>query len=209
MAHTDVAPRRMVDKLQKAHNGIKIIQRLADAHQYNVRNRQTGFLFGKQHLVKHFRRREIPDKPADGRSAECAPLPAADLRRDADSVAVVVAHNDRFHGVAVRQLPEVFDCSVLGGLLLSQNPRSGERTALGQLAAQRKREIRHLVPRPAAGGKPAEKLLCPVRRLSERTEKLRQLVRQHGFNINFLGTISHFVSCGSKRSRPCRNPAAG
>ena len=77
--HTDIAPVRVVDEFQKPHDGIEIIQRLADAHQYDVRNRKAGFLFGKQHLVQHFRWRKIPHKPADGRSAESAPLPAADL----------------------------------------------------------------------------------------------------------------------------------
>ena len=77
--HADVAPLRVVDERQKPHDGIEIIQRLSDAHQYDVRNRKAGFLFGKQHLVQHFRGRKIPYKPADGRSAEGAPLPAADL----------------------------------------------------------------------------------------------------------------------------------
>ena len=131
MTHADVASLRVVDELQKPHDGIKIIQRFANAHQNDVRNRQTGFLFGKQHLVKHFRGRKIPYKPADGRSAERASLPAADLRGDADRIPVVIPHDDRFHGVSVLKLPEKFDRPVLGGLLFPEHARRGERTALG------------------------------------------------------------------------------
>ena len=79
---------------------------------------------------------------------------------------------------------------------------------LGKLLPERTGEIRHFIPRAAAGGKPAKELLCPIRRLSERAEILRQLFRKHGFYIDFFGQFSHFVSYGNRKSRPYHIPAA-
>ena len=42
MPHADIHPLRMVHKLQKTHDVIEIIQRLADAHKDDIRYRLAG-----------------------------------------------------------------------------------------------------------------------------------------------------------------------
>ena len=54
MAHGDVHTVGVIHKLQKAHHIVKIIQRLTDTHQHNVRDGKAGFHLGKEHLVQHF-----------------------------------------------------------------------------------------------------------------------------------------------------------
>lgn len=52
MPHSDVHAIRVVDQLQKAQNRLKIIQRFTDSHQHNIRDRQSGFLLCKDHLIE-------------------------------------------------------------------------------------------------------------------------------------------------------------
>ena len=104
----------MVDQRKKAHNIVKVIERLADAHEDDVGDLAAGLPLGIEHLVEHFRRLKIADQAADRRRAERAPLPAADLRGDADRIAVLVVHDDGLDGVAVAELPEIFDRPVDG-----------------------------------------------------------------------------------------------
>lgn len=54
------------------------------------------------------------DEAAEGRGAEGAAHGAADLRGDADGIAVMIAHQDGLDTVAVSQAPEVFDRPIPG-----------------------------------------------------------------------------------------------
>jgi len=114
VAHADVFPVRVVDQRKKAHDIVKVIERLADAHEDDVGDLAAGLPLGIEHLVEHFRRLKIADQAADRRRAERAPLPAADLRGDADRIAVLVVHDDGLDGIAVAELPEIFDRPVDG-----------------------------------------------------------------------------------------------
>ena len=136
MAHTDVFPVRVVDQFEKAHDIVKIIERLADAHEDDVRDLAAGLPLGIEHLVEHFRRLEVADQTADRGRAERAPLPAADLRGDADRVAVLIVHDDGLDGVAVAELPEVFDRPVNGGHLLTQHLKLRDIKLLGERCTQ-------------------------------------------------------------------------
>ena len=136
VAHADVHAVRAVDKLEKAHDIVEVIQRLTDAHQHNIGDRQAGIQLGKEHLVEKLRRLESADKTADGGRAEFAAHRAADLRRDADGVAMVVLHDDGFDAVAVAQLPEVFDRPVELGDLLAGNGGCGDVIEAVQFFAQ-------------------------------------------------------------------------
>ena len=51
VAHADVFPVRVVDQRKKAHNIVKVIERLADAHEDDVGDGQPGILLGEHHLV--------------------------------------------------------------------------------------------------------------------------------------------------------------
>ena len=69
----------------------------------------------------HHAQDQVADQAADCGRAERAPLPAADLRGDADRVAVLIVHDDSLDGVAVAELPEIFDRPVNGRHLLAQH----------------------------------------------------------------------------------------
>ena len=64
-----------------------------------------------------------PHKAAQRRRAEGAAHPAAHLRGNADGVAVVIAHQHRFHAVSVGKLPQILDGAILLGLLLPDDLR--------------------------------------------------------------------------------------
>ena len=70
VTHADIHALFRVHKRQKAQYGVIIIQRLSDAHEHDVRHRQTGIELREQHLVEHFRRREPAHK-----AALCGPWP--------------------------------------------------------------------------------------------------------------------------------------
>ena len=112
MAHPDIESVRVVDKLQKAHDGIEIVKRLADAHKYDVGDGDARVKLRENDLIEHLRGRKVTHAAGNGRSTECAAHAAADLRGDADGISMVIAHENAFDAVAVGKLPEVFDRSV-------------------------------------------------------------------------------------------------
>ena len=61
IAHSDVHALRGGDVLEEAHDLVKIIQRLPDAHEDDVGNFAAGLPLGIEHLVEHFRRLKIAD----------------------------------------------------------------------------------------------------------------------------------------------------
>ena len=144
----------------------RLSMRLADAHQNDVGDGQPGVLLGEDHLVQHFRRRQVPHLASDGGGAEGAAHPAAHLGGDADGVSVVVLHEHRLDAVAVRQLPQVLHGAVqLGDLLTGHRGRrqidsvscSFSRRGLERLVISSK-EVTPLV-------EPGKDLLAPEGRL--------------------------------------------
>ena len=178
MPHSDVQALRMIYQFEELHDVIEVVKRLTDAHKDDIRDGQAGFLLRKHDLVQHFRGLQPPYEAADGRGAEGAALTAADLRRDADGVAVVIAHDDGLNGVAVRKAPEVFYCAVLGGDLLSEHLRRMQEKALIQLGPQRLREVRHLVEALHAAAQPGEDLLCAKALLAHLCQGGGKLLRE-------------------------------
>ena len=185
VAHPDVHAVRAVDKLQKTHDVVEVIQWFADAHQDNVGDRQAGIQLGKKHLIKKLRRLQPPDKAADGRRAELAAHRASDLRGDADGVAVVVLHDDGFDAVAVTQLPEIFDRPVKPGDLLAGDGGLIDEIEAVQRFAQGLGEVRHGLEADCAAVQPREDLLCAEFRFAKRRERVLQLGQRHGFDILF------------------------
>ena len=184
MPHGNVHALRTVHQLQKAHHIVKIVQRLADAHQHDVGNGQAGVHLCKQHLVQHFIGFQPPHQSADGGSAEGAAHAAAHLRGDAHGVPVVIAHQHRLHAVAVGQLPEVFDRAVPGGFLPAHHlggadgifPRQGVPEGLGQ--------VRHFVIGADAPVQPGIDLPGAELGLPQLFQNRRQLRQGHGFQIH-------------------------
>ena len=77
--HPDVHAVGMVDKLQKSHHIRAVIERLADAHEHDVGNFLPRIELRKEHLIEHFRRRQVAHLAGKRRGAEFASHAAADL----------------------------------------------------------------------------------------------------------------------------------
>ena len=152
-----------------------------------------GVELGKEHLVQNLRGAQVAHQPADGGGAEGAALAAADLRGDADRVAVLVAHHHGLHGVAVAQFPEILDGPVDGGDLLAQELSAHRGKALLQLFAQVLGEIGHPLKAAHAAAKPLEDLAGAKARLAQGGKLRLQLLRQQGEDIRF-SAFSHGLS---------------
>ena len=184
MPHGNVHALRAVHQLQKAHHIVKIVQRLANAHQHDVGNGQARVHLREQHLVQHFIGLQPPHQSADGGGAKGAAHAAAHLRGNAHGVPVVIAHQHRLHAVAVGQFPEVFDRAVPCGFLPAHHlrgadgilPRQGVPEGLGQ--------VRHFVIGADALVQPGVNLFGAERRLPQFFQNRRQLRQGHGFQIH-------------------------
>ena len=185
VAHADVHAVRAVDELEEAHDVVEVIQRLTDAHEHDVGDRQAGIELGKEHLIDQLRRLEPPDEPADRRRAEFAAHRAADLGGDADGIAVVILHDDGLDAVAVSELPEVFDRAVELRDLLARNGGGRDVVQPVQFLAQGLGEVRHGVEADRAAVQPGKDLLCAEFRLADGGERVLHLGQRHGFEVLF------------------------
>ena len=113
------------------------------------------------------KKKSMPHKAGLCRCAEAASHPAADLRRNADALTVLILHDNGFTEFAVRQMEQIFHRSVyLGNKLLLDGVRYNE-CVLIKGSNQRFRQIRHFFKRHRLlCMKPVENLFCPKRRQS-------------------------------------------
>ena len=101
MPQAHPAPLRGGKQLQKPHDIVEIVHRLADAHEHQPGNFHARIALCLRDLEEHFGREKIPDIARNGRCAERAAHLAAHLRGDAEPPAVVVVHEHRFHMLTV------------------------------------------------------------------------------------------------------------
>ena len=149
VARADVRSRRTRHALQKRYDVVVIVERLAAAHQHDVRDRALpiGRRFVALDLGKegqHLAGTERAHTALQRACAELASHVAADLRRQADRVAVAVAHQNAFDEVSVLQLKEVLDRAVLFGHALVEDARAAEGDG-GELFSEVLRQIRHVL----------------------------------------------------------------
>ena len=103
---------------------IVIIHRFTGAHNDNVRYALADVRLDAVDLVKHLGGFEATHQTIESRCAETATHTAADLGRDADGIAVFIAHEDRLHHIAIRQGEEIFSRTIDPGdlqILLGKN----------------------------------------------------------------------------------------
>ena len=181
VAHGNIHALGAVHQLQKTHDVVKIIQRLPNAHEHNVGNGLAGIHLSKQHLIQHFKGLQLPHQAADGGGAEGTAHAAAHLGGNAHGIAVVIAHQHRFHAVAVGQLPQIFDGAVLLGFLTAQHRGGMDGVFFRQRCPQRPGEIGHLLIGANTPVQPGIQLLCPEGRLPHFFELGAQLRQRHGF----------------------------
>ena len=179
MPHPDVQPVRVVYQLQKPQHRVQIVQRLSNPHQHNVGHRLPGIQLGEDHLIQNLGGRQIPDLSRNGGRAEGTAHPTAHLGGDAHGVAVAVPHENGFHTVAVRQLPQVFDGPVQPGDLLPGRLRHGKGICPRQLLPEALGDISHLVIGFYPLMQPGKHLLAPKGRFSHGPQCLRQLREGH------------------------------
>ena len=174
VAHADVHTLRAGDDRQEIHHIVEIIQRLANAHQHDVRNALARVGHDGVYLARYLACRKVSHAPALCGSAETAPHAAAHLCGHTHGVAIGIAHQHRLDAVAVRKAEQVFHRAVLR-TLLAQRAKHLDGALLLQLLQKAFGQVCH-------GGKflhalfvqPAEQLFGTKGRLSQPGDKARQ-----------------------------------
>ena len=143
MPHGNIHAQFAVYKVQKAEHIVIIIKRFSDAHQHNMGNRQSGVNLGEHYLLQHFPGLQPADKAAQCGSAEGATHSTTHFCGDADCVAVMIAHQHRFHAVSVGKHPKIFNCAVFLGFLLANHFRGQEGILFIQSIPQTLGQVGH------------------------------------------------------------------
>ena len=124
VAHPDIDTFRAGDNVQKVHHVVKIVQRLTNAHQDDMGNALPGILLRGINFRSNLAGGQVPHAARLGGGAKAAPHSAAHLCGYTYSVAVMVAHQNRFNAVAVRKLKQIFDRTVFGLLAAADGGHS-------------------------------------------------------------------------------------
>ena len=193
MSHSHILPLLAGDKPQKFYHVVKVVERLADAHQHHAVHALAAVLLRRVYLVEHLRRQQIALEPGDGRRAEGAAHPAARLRRNAQARAVLVVHQHRLHRLSVVQTVEVLDRPVYLRDQLPLDPDAVYHISVLKPASHRSGKVCHILKAQSSlFVEPGKHLLCPERRKAARFEFRRQLVERHRFYVNTrLAVIAH------------------
>ena len=187
MSLSHILPIRVVNQTQKFQNIVIIIQRLAAAHQYRTVYPLAAVLLNRINLGKHFPCRQSAFHAVQCGCAEFAAHPTADLRRNADCIAMLIFHQYTFDNRAIRKRKKIFSRAVN---LRNQPPHDFHTVdccRFAKLFPQAFGKIRHF-------GKavhllcvqPIEKLLRTKFRLTQFLQKLLQFGYVHGFDINLF-----------------------
>lgn len=104
----------VVDELHETDDVVIIEERFPRPHDDDGVQFRRDVFTESQELGDHFTGRQVADKAVLGRRAEGAVDGTADLGRHADGIAVIVHHEHRFDGFAVRELQEQLDCLAIG-----------------------------------------------------------------------------------------------
>ena len=102
----------MIDEAKEAKHLIVIIKRLADAHHHDAVDSLAAIARNGKDLPKKLGGTKITHAPADGRGAEATTHGASDLRGDAKSRSVLIAHQNALDKMPVDQAKKIFCRSV-------------------------------------------------------------------------------------------------
>lgn len=100
--------------MQEFQHLVKVIQRLANAHQHDMGDALPDIPLRCIDLGADLSRLQVAHPARLGGCTEAAAHPAAHLGGYADRIAIVVAHDHRFDAVAVRHTQEILDRTILG-----------------------------------------------------------------------------------------------
>ncbi len=59
-----IPDRGVIHEFQESHHVVEVVQRLADAHEHDIRDLCSRVQLGKQHLIYELRRLKAPDQTA-------------------------------------------------------------------------------------------------------------------------------------------------
>ena len=145
---SDAEPVRMVEDCERRVHGVPVEERLAHSHEDDVGGHRAGVAQDQlAYLTGDLARPQVAPETHPTRGTEHAPQRAPDLRRDAQRAALSLGDQHRLDGLAVGELPE----ELLGPVArqLGRDERKAtERERLGELAAQRRRQVGRLLPGP-------------------------------------------------------------
>ncbi len=190
---------RVEQDAQRRHHRVVVQQRLALAHQHDVRLRlqRCAMIFERhEHLRHNFAHREIAHQSECRRQTEPAIDCAARLRRNANRLAVFFRHEN---SLDVRRL-RTRTCSLkledishraIRRLVATHHFRQYDRRFACQPLAQRRRQIRHRCEiKSPFGVQRVIKLRAAVARLAERFQPRTQFFR--GFSKHVCATVGVF-----------------
>ena len=194
IAQADIHAVFLAQQAQESADVVVVVQRFAAAHQHDVVDTVFAVQIPvrRQHFAQHLPRRQRADAPFQRAGAELAPHAAADLRRDAQRIAVVVVHQHTLDAVAILQTKEEFHRIVNLAFPLVNDADRLRHSDFLQLRAHRRRQIRHRVKIRALMN-PAENLLAAKSGHSLRLAPVGQLLRRHAcqFGHAFFLRIRH------------------
>ena len=140
-AQRQLQPALFAQQPQEFDDVLIIVQRLAAAHEHDVGDFPLGVR--RDDLAENFSGRQVAGEAFERRGAEFAAHAAADLRGNAQRVAVVIPHAHALDEVAVRQAVEVFDRSVEFGGKPLEDRHAYVVVFGGESFAQRPGQIAH------------------------------------------------------------------
>lgn len=111
---------------------VVVVQRLAHAHEHHVADRRHAVR--ERELLEDLAAAQVGDDAHGARGAERAPHLAADLRRHAQRVAALVAHDHGLDRVPVLQAQQHLDRAVARVLLRRERRREDGKVLTQQLA---------------------------------------------------------------------------
>ena len=180
VAQAQVQPFFFVDRPQKPHGVVVIIQRLAAAHEDDMAHPAffAQIAVGQQHLREHFPAGKASDAAVEGAGAERAAHFAPHLRGDAQRIAVMIVHQHALDQVVVPAAEQEFDRVVLLGGEHAVQLHGQIVAGLHQLLPQGLGQVAHL-RKGHAPGEPAVHLTGPESGLTQLFEVGSQLLGGH------------------------------
>ena len=205
-AHADAQSALHAQDAQEAHDVVVVVQRLAAAHQHDVADLLPLWrehAVGADDLAQDLARAQAARAAVERRGAERTAHPAAHLRRDAERVAVLVAHEHALDDVPVVQAVEQLDRAVeLRGDRL-EHLHGVVQAVFGQRLAQRLGQIAHALKRHALM-QPREELLRAEGRLPQLLQIDAQLLGRHAQQLRLHHALTLRMRQTKKPSVPSR-----
>ena len=187
VALADAEPILFPGQQDKIDRGLKIVERLARPHHHNAVDALAAVAPRRGGLHQDFARAQVAHKAVQPRGAEGAAHLAADLRRHAEGISVLIFHQHALDAVSVSEAKEVFHRSVERRFLAADDFNRRQRIRFREPRALRLRQLGKVVKAlPFIAVQAQKDLLRPETRQPHAGQRLFQLGGKQGENIRFL-----------------------